>query len=1076
MKSPWKPWLGAAVVAVSILLATKLLEDAQRRSLHDRERETVAAQLAEMRAGLEAAINGNLMMVRGLSAAIAARPDIDESGFAAIASHMVSEDTPMRHIAGAPGLVIRFVYPMADNHAAIGLDYRTHSEQRDAAIAAIEAGQMVVAGPLQLVQGGTALVAREPVFTGAGPSVGSGELWGLVSAAIDLERLYQLSGLEDYRERFGLDVAIRGRDGLGPMGDQFYGTASVYERRPAITEVSLPYGSWEMAATPVGGWGSRLDRGSLTFTRTAGVALAMLLSLVTYRTIRGNEALKATSAALTTSESRYRLAQRLSGLGIWEWDIRADRVAWSDEVVKMLGADGAVLDDGFQAVAERIHPDDLQPWRDDVEACLHTGREHRLELRIRQPDGSYRWIETFGDVERDATGQPLRMLGLVADITQRKRAEEKRQQAERALREKERFISHALDAAQSGIYIYDRLGGRHIYVNSRYVSLTGYTLDELNAMEPERFMERFPVEDLERIEEHAAALRDIGDGEANEIEYRFRTRDGRLAWFRSWDAVFERDPDGKAQSIIGTFIDITRLKQTEQALREGETRYRLLVENQTDLIVKVAPDGRFEFVSPSYCRTFGKQEHELLGRTFMPLVHDDDRATTEQAMQRLFRPPYRCYLEQRALTANGWRWLAWSDTAVLDADGQVEAIIGCGRDITARKEAELALRENERRFRAVFDQQFQFTAILSPNGETLEINELPLQVTGARREDFVGRPFWESPAWAGLADWEAIWQERFAEAKTTNVPILTHDVYRAAGGELREADAATKAIRNDRGEVEFLLVQASDNTERHRAEQERDRLLADLQSLNQHLEGMVRERTAQLLDANRELESFAYAVSHDLRAPVRAISGFETALREDHAERLPGEGREFLDEIRVGAARMNALIDGLLDLSRSTRGELHRIEVDLAQLSNDIVAELARNDPDRRVSLEVAGDLRVSGDPRLVRTLMHNLLENAWKYSRLRDDAIIRVTREPGESDRFVCVEDNGTGFEPEFGHKLFDPFQRLHGQGEFPGVGIGLATAARIVRRHGGEIAGCGRPGKGARFCFSLDGRPVDG
>lgn len=1304
MRSKWKPWLVAAITAVSVLVGEQLFENYQRQSMRDHEREHVTGQLGQLRANLEAVIYGNLLMVQGLSAVIAAQPDMDQTGFADIAHHMIGEGTPLRNIAGAPDLVVRLMYPIEGNEPAIGLDYRSHPAQRDAAMLAVELGEIVVAGPLPLVQGGIGLVAREPVYVDSATDAGAGQhTWGLVSAVIDVDKLYDLAGLRDHRKQYGLDVAIRGRDGLGADGDVFYGDASIFDRGPAIADVSLPSGSWQIAALPTGGWGSHLHHDEVFITRIVGLSIAALLALLTYRVTLNNQMLKQTSAELTESEERYRLAQRLSGLGMWEWQIDKNAMHWSDEAKDLWGYARANFDGSLDQVTGRIHPDDIEHWQADLEACLAGRKEHHVQMRIVQPDGSERWVETFGDVDRDASSQPIRMLGMVADITQRKRADEDlrryeqivsgstdmlalldrdyrylacnaayldafgmrseelightaadafgtaffdavirpraddclagqtvnyqewfeypagprrfmdvhyfpykdtsgavqgfivnardetlREQAEQSLREKERFIRHALDAAQTGIYIYDLPERRFQYVNTRFAVITGYEFDDLNAMRPEQRSELFHPDDRGRMLLHAAQLSESQNGDALEIEYRFRTRDGRWAWCRSWEAVFDRGADGAVQSIIGSMLDVTPLKKIEASLRESEAKYRLLIENQTDLIVKIDLDGRFEFVSPSYCKTFGKHEQELIGHTFMPLVHDDDQASTATAMENLYRPPYRCYLEQRAMTADGWRWLAWSDTAVVDEHGEVQAIIGSGRDITDRKAAEVALqereaqyrrlfeytplgivvvddkghctdanpamcamlgyrhdelvglrvtdiveqsqavdaelalnainadqdnpqvwvfrrddgslfdaeisattlpdrqlmgivrditerekaqralRESERRFRAVFDQQFQFMAILSPEGRTLEINELPLRMTGMQRDDYIGRPFWQVPAWEGLPEWRDIWTQRIAEAKASGDVIVTQDEYRGAGGEMREAAAATKAIRNEDGEVEFVLVQASDNTERRLAEKERDRLVADLQTLNEQLEYLVAQRTAQLLEANQELESFAYAVSHDLRAPVRAISGFETALREDYGGRLPAEGLEFLDEIRVGAARMNSLIDGLLDLSRSTRGELQHEDVDLGRLARDILAQLDRDAGRRRISLDLEGDLRVQGDPRLVRTLMQNLLENAMKYGDSRDDLRIRVAREGGD---YICVQDNGVGFDPEFGHKLFEPFQRLHRQDEFPGVGIGLATAARIVRRHGGDIAGCGRPGAGARFCFTLGG-----
>ena len=250
---------------------------------------------------------------------------------------------------------------------------------------------------------------------------------------------------------------------------------------------------------------------------------------------------------------------------------------------------------------------------------------------------------------------------------------------------------------------------------------------------------------------------------------------------------------------------------------------------------------------------------------------------------------------------------------------------------------------------------------------------------------------------------------------------------------------------------------------------ERRRTEEEIRRLNAGLERRVDERTAELRAANEELDSFAYAVSHDLRAPLRALSGFSQALIEDHGERLEGEARVFLDQITLASRRMGDLIDGLLALSRSTRGELRHDRVDLTALAERILTELARVEPERRVAWQVESGLAARGDARMIEAVTRNLLGNAWKYTARKAQSLIRVYPEWIGAERFICVADNGAGFDMAHAGKLFQPFQRLHRQEEFPGVGIGLATASRIVHRHGGVMRAEAAPGEGAKFYFTL-------
>lgn len=235
--------------------------------------------------------------------------------------------------------------------------------------------------------------------------------------------------------------------------------------------------------------------------------------------------------------------------------------------------------------------------------------------------------------------------------------------------------------------------------------------------------------------------------------------------------------------------------------------------------------------------------------------------------------------------------------------------------------------------------------------------------------------------------------------------------------------------------------------------------------LNQDLNLTV----SQLQGANQELEAFAYSVSHDLRAPLRAMGGFSEALLEDFGDKMEGEARDYLDEIIIGSRHMGQLIDGLLTLSRSTRGGLHCDRVDLSEMADRIRKDLEMSEPHRRVEWRIEPGLIARGDARMIEVVMRNLLGNAWKYTAGCPEAVIRVFAELDGNERRFCVADNGAGFDMAHSEKLFQPFQRLHRQEEFPGIGIGLATVQRIVHRHGGTIIATGEPNKGSTFRFSL-------
>jgi len=380
-----------------------------------------------------------------------------------------------------------------------------------------------------------------------------------------------------------------------------------------------------------------------------------------------------------------------------------------------------------------------------------------------------------------------------------------------------------------------------------------------------------------------------------------------------------------------------------------------------------------------------------------------------------------------------------------------------------------SLRDGAERLRATFDQAAVGIAHVAPDGRFLRVNQKLCDIVGYRHEELLTRRFQDITHPDDL-DADLRYVERLLAGEIANYSLEKR--YVRQDGALVWIHLTVSLVREASGAPRYFISVIEDISERKhteralRASEEAVRRLAG--ELARRVND-VTERTRQLEAANRELETFSYSVSHDLRSPLRAIDGFSQALLEECAPQLDDTGRAYLQRVRAATQRMGHLIDGLLSLSRLTRSELRLTRVDLSALATEVVAALRRAHPQRQVEVRIAPDLAARGDAGLLRVLVDNLLDNAWKYSARRPQAHIEVGVAPLPGGPAFFVRDDGAGFDMAYADKLFGAFQRLHTPDEFPGSGIGLATVQRIVRRHGGRVWAESTVDGGATFYFTL-------
>jgi PAS domain S-box-containing protein len=367
------------------------------------------------------------------------------------------------------------------------------------------------------------------------------------------------------------------------------------------------------------------------------------------------------------------------------------------------------------------------------------------------------------------------------------------------------------------------------------------------------------------------------------------------------------------------------------------------------------------------------------------------------------------------------------------------------------------LRESREQYRRIVETAQEGIWLTDAKFQTTFVNKKMAEMLATTIEDMLTAP----PESFLDKDWLGIVDQLKTRRRSGVGEQYESKLRRRDGGVLWALTSATP-LNDENGNLVGSLTMVADITKLKEAE---ERLL----QLNAELEERVASRTADLITLNREMEAFSYSVSHDLRAPLRGIDGFSQALLEDYGDQLDEDGRNLLNRVRAAAQRMAALIDDLLNLSRISRSEMKWENIDLTELSHSIIDDLRQSDPTRDVKVVISPEMCVSGDERLIRIALENLLRNAWKFTRKTEEARIEITSMPEYGPDVYAVHDNGAGFDMAYADKLFGAFQRLHSMSEYEGTGIGLATVQRIIHRHGGRIWAEGAVNEGATFYFTL-------
>jgi PAS domain S-box-containing protein len=382
------------------------------------------------------------------------------------------------------------------------------------------------------------------------------------------------------------------------------------------------------------------------------------------------------------------------------------------------------------------------------------------------------------------------------------------------------------------------------------------------------------------------------------------------------------------------------------------------------------------------------------------------------------------------------------------------------KEIQERYRMEMALCDSEVKFRALLQSAPDAIVIIDQSGMIHLVNEQTEKIFGYSQQELIGQPV-EILVPVDLRKNHQDYRQSFLDNPYCRLIGVGLDLSaQTKSGETRPVEVALSPLHTQQGVL--MIASIRDISKRRQIEEE-------LAKYRNHLEELVAERTAALSAANKELQEFSYTISHDLRAPLRSIDGFSLALMEDYETHLPAQAKSFLQRIRVSAQRMGILIDEVLELARVSRCELKKNLVDLNKLAKDILTDLQLNAPARKSKIQVGKNLYAEADERLVRVVLENLLDNAWKFTSRRELTEITLDKLQTPQEKIFYIRDNGVGLDMQYANKLFGPFQRLHSDEEFPGTGVGLATVQRIIQRHGGRIWVESEVNKGTTFYFTL-------
>jgi PAS domain S-box-containing protein len=668
-----------------------------------------------------------------------------------------------------------------------------------------------------------------------------------------------------------------------------------------------------------------------------------------------------------------------------------------------------------------------------VETVLN-GEPTSYEMEIQHHDGTMRFINASYVPDRGPDGTVRGFFVLIQDITARKEVEQELRQ-----------WADAFEHCAHGVGIADPATNRITVCNSAFALLQKARIEDIVGTS---ILGLYAVSDHDLVRRNAIRSDQIGHAqfEANMIRHDGSTFPVQM------DLVSVHDRNGDLLYRVVTAQDITQRKLVEKVNEEQAG----IIQQINDAVVTTDSNFIITGWNAAAEDMYGWTEEEVLGKKSEEVLGSEFfNQTRTDAIQQL-KETGEFSAEVTQLRKDGRRFYVETRTvAISDSDGHgIKGFVSVNRDVSARKktEKELAYQAN------IFAYLNDAVVTTDENFMIKSWNSAAEQIYGWKAEEVIGRKAAEilQTEFSGTTREEMT--RRLLDAGEFSAEVMQT----CKDGTKVHMDVRTVALRNEDRKLSQVISVNRDITNRKRAENE-------IRQLNEKLEERVIERTAQLWAANKELEAFSYSVSHDLRAPLRAINGYTRILVEDYTSAFDAEGKRICNIIIGEAQRMGDLIDHLLSFSRLSRKEIQPTKVDMKSLAFSVYGELTKETDRERVEFKIGKLPAAQGDPALLHQVWVNLIANAIKFSSKKDRAVIEVGTKRSDSENVYCIRDNGVGFDIQYVDKLFGVFQRLHGEDEFEGTGVGLAIVQRIIQRHGGRVWAEAEVDKGATFYFAL-------